>query len=49
MTRWRKLDKINVHIQYVIYNSSVAIELHVCDSWHITKQKKTKKKVMYSY
>jgi hypothetical protein len=49
MISWRKLDKINVHIQYVTYNSSMAIGPHVCDSWHITKQKKTKKNVMYSY
>ncbi len=29
--------------QYITYNFSTAIGLHVCDSWNITKQKKIKK------
>jgi len=29
-----------MYIQYITYNFSTVIGLHVCDSWNITKQKK---------
>jgi hypothetical protein len=40
--RWRRLDKINVHIIYNLHFLT-AIVPHVCDSWNINKQRKTKK------
>lgn len=42
MVRWKELDK-SMYIQCITYNFSTTIKLHVCDSWHITKQKKIEK------
>jgi hypothetical protein len=33
----------SMYTKYIIYNFSMAIGLHVCDSWNITKQKKIEK------
>jgi hypothetical protein len=32
-----------MYIEYITYSFSTAIGPHVCDSWNITEQKKTKK------
>jgi hypothetical protein len=36
ITRWRGLDKINVHKIYNLHFLTT-IRPHVCDSWNITK------------
>ncbi len=37
----------SLYIQYIIYNSSIAIRPHVCGSSNITKQKKIEKIMQY--
>jgi hypothetical protein len=39
MVQWKGLDK-SMCIQYIMYIFSMAMALHVCGSWHITKLKK---------
>jgi hypothetical protein len=33
----------SMYTKYIFYSFSMAIGLHVCDSWHITKQKEIEK------
>jgi len=37
IARWKGLDKILMYIKYITYKFSMAIGLHVYDSWNIAK------------